>query len=690
LQKQTGPTRIKFFLDMAWTPNEDDPLTDILWCDRCALPNTPAPGDVVYIRSPAAENRTAWGEEKTRFMFGDDVFNGTRGNTGNNITGIMVNGIVPTRSTAVGAKDLLALYAEFEHDYGAVGMYTAALQGCCRGNQQQRNHLGIGWDISARVVVSGTWGMQQGMEPHERPSNDTLKSLYVPMLPEVAMKRGAAGEMYVKAFDMVERAAGGDHCTDASQDGCAVTYRFGTRNESGYNYSHNWAAWSENPAEITIEKHSGLIQVPAASASTVLLTQAGLMYNFVVLAFRGDYEAPGNQETPYVTVDFSVVFNDHSGRSVPSFTAMALNGTEPMNYSLRNAWLPAVGDVSTGPYFDYVCEYESTYEVAYTTNNANIHSIHLANVTAHVPRHLLESLSTATWTKPYTDFFGRTVYHFKWSPPCDVVGAWPVCWSLCEGGAPGTGLCSAPTCARVEVQGGCLQGFAAFSDDTPPGGSNFAGTVGVPFALNISTTSVADTSFRWINMSVVPGGVIDPSDERMMKPNDRKIYAQTDPGLPNGMIITDNMYASNFTQDALRTASWTPLPGQEGLMYRSCFTAMSASKPEMCRSESRCYTIGIERGAPTIQAKTIEVSPPRFHHERSVADGAELSTAPGCLVQIKVVVVRGPYNATLRPEGSVGVPPQAEIKLLRRGMTDATVPGKVHMSPLPNKNRPGP
>jgi len=226
------------------------------------------------------------------------------------------------------------------------------------------------------------------------------------------------------------------------------------------------------------------------------------------------------------------------------------------------------------------------------------------------------------------------------------------------------------------VQGGCLQGFAAFSDDTPPGGSNFAGTVGVPFALNISTTSVADTSFRWINMSVVPGGVIDPSDERMMRPNDRKIYAQTDPGLPNGMSITDNMYASNFTQDALRTASWTPLPGQEGLMYKSCFTAMSASKPEMCRSESRCYTIGIERGAPTIQAKTIEVSPPRFHHERSVADGAELSTAPGCLVQIKVVVVRGPYNATLRPEGSVGVPPQAEIKLLRRGMTDATVPGK--------------
>jgi hypothetical protein len=45
--------------------------------------------------------------------------------------------------------------------------------------------------------------------------------------------------------------------------------------------------------------------------------------------------------------------------------------------------------------------------------------------------------------------------------------------------------------------------------------------------------------------------------------------------------VSDNIY-NGTGQTAVRHVNWTPVPGQEGLLFQACFSAASVYMPQMC------------------------------------------------------------------------------------------------------------
>jgi hypothetical protein len=98
------------------------------------------------------------------------------------------------------------------------------------------------------------------------------------------------------------------------------------------------------------------------------------------------------------------------------------------------------------------------------------------------------------------------------------------------------------------------------------------------------------------------------------------LYAYEDPGVPNGAVLTTqsclgypqqywdrntgppnlkNPYGTVICNPVMRTFTWEPRKGQEGMVHSMCFTVLVKELPNDCQSDYRC--IDIEVIAPEIQ-----------------------------------------------------------------------------------------
>lgn len=124
---------------------------------------------------------------------------------------------------------------------------------------------------------------------------------------------------------------------------------------------------------------------------------------------------------PYVTVDFQVVFyDDADADAVPAIAIRVFNQTLPLDDPTRNAWNPATQDLSTAYYFDYVCLYESAYDILVPP------AVGLYRVNSTQLREPFES--GLAWTESVVFHEGLRYSRFTWKPPCSMIGVQPVCW----------------------------------------------------------------------------------------------------------------------------------------------------------------------------------------------------------------------------------------------------------------------
>lgn len=123
---------------------------------------------------------------------------------------------------------------------------------------------------------------------------------------------------------------------------------------------------------------------------------------------------------------------------------------------------------------------------------------------------------------------------------------------------------------------------------------------------------------------------------------------------------------------------WEPASGQEGLLFPLCFRLFSKAKPELCTPVVHCVHLLVERPQQHFASALsdhrilpplppVPATPAAFLggsalNGSTVEHNGEVHIAAGCLVTIHVTVQRGPYNAHVEAEPSVGIPRGATLE----------------------------